>query len=59
MFANKFRQRNKTIKEITKTIAKLIYPSPNIVWDRDNPLGPLILSMDRAKDLIDITLKLL
>ena len=43
-----------TIKEITKTIAKLIYPSPNIVWDRDKPSGDpcRILSMDRAKDLI-------
>ena len=37
-----------------KTIAKLIYPSPNIVWDRDKPSRDpcRILSMDRAKDLI-------
>ena len=31
-----------TIKEITKTIKKLIYPSPNIVWDRDKPSGTLV-----------------
>jgi len=43
-----------TIKEITKTIAKLINPSPSIVWDKDKPSGDpcRILAMDRAKYLI-------
>ena len=43
-----------TIKEVTETIASLINPSPEIIWDIEKPSGDpcRILSMDRAKEVL-------
>lgn len=43
-----------TIKEVTETIASLINPSPDIIWDIEKPSGDpcRILSMDRAKEVL-------
>lgn len=43
-----------TIKKVAETIASLINPSPNIIWDIEKPSGDpcRILSMDRAKKIL-------